>query len=55
VAALLGRAPRGQDHEAWLGSYVELGELRAAAADGGLMLERSAGESTEFCAVLLRR
>jgi SAM-dependent methyltransferase len=55
IAALVGRAPRGQDDPAWLGSYVELGDLRAAAADAGLALERVAGEGSEYCAVLLRR
>lgn len=55
LAARLGRAPTGQDHEAWLGSYVDLDALRTTAAEAGLTTERVAGESTEFCAVLLRR
>jgi SAM-dependent methyltransferase len=55
VAALLGRAPRGQDHDAWLGSHVELGAIQATAAGAGMVLERTAGASTEFCAILLRR
>ncbi len=55
LAARLGRAPKGQDDEAWLGSYVELAALRAAAAQGDLEVTRVVGESTEFCAVLLRR
>jgi SAM-dependent methyltransferase len=55
VAALVGRAPRGQDHEAWLGSHVELNEIQGAASTAGMVLERTYGEGTEFCAVLLRR
>lgn len=55
LAALLRRAPSGQDHEAWLGSYVELDALRADAAAAGMTIERTAGEATEYCGVLLRR
>src|SRR4051812_7915544 len=36
VRTLLGRSPRGQKHPAWLGSTVELDELRSAADDGGM-------------------
>lgn len=55
VAALLGRAPKGQDSDPWLGSYVDLEKLRAAAEGAGLVVERIEGESTEFCLILLRR
>ena len=55
LAALLGRGPRGQDDAAWLGSSVDLTALRATATEAGLDVERIAGESTEFCAALLRR
>jgi hypothetical protein len=55
LAALLGRAPGGQDHAAWLGSYVDLDAVRAAAAEAGMSVEQTVGQSTEFCAVLLRR
>ena len=55
VAARLGRRPRGEDHEAWLGSSVDLDAIRTVAAEIGVEIERIAGESTEFCAVLLRR
>jgi SAM-dependent methyltransferase len=55
LAALLRRAPRGQRHQAWLGSYVDLDALRTAAAEAGMAVERTIGESTEFCAILLRR
>ena len=53
--ALVGRAPRGQRHPAWLGSAVDLAELREAAAEGGLELARVAGEGTQWCGVLARR
>lgn len=55
LAALLGRAPRGQDDQAWLGSYVELEAIRRAAEEGDLTLAATAGEGTEYCGVLLRR
>jgi SAM-dependent methyltransferase len=55
LAALLGRAPRGQDDAPWLGSFVDLALLRATAQDAGLDVERIVGEGTEFCAVRLRR
>jgi SAM-dependent methyltransferase len=49
------RGPRGQRHRAWLGSAVALDDLRAAAVDGGLAVERVVGEGTQFCLVALRR
>jgi peptidoglycan/LPS O-acetylase OafA/YrhL/SAM-dependent methyltransferase len=52
--ALIGRAPRGQRHPAWLGAPVELAALRAAAEGGGLELERIWGEGSQYCLVLLR-
>jgi SAM-dependent methyltransferase len=55
LMAALGRAPRGQDHPAWRGSAVELSALRAAAAEGGLHLDRVVGEGTQFCLVRARR
>ena len=55
LRGLLGRAPRGQSHRAWLGSAVDLDELRAAAAEGGLEVERIQGEGTLFCQVVLRK
>ena len=51
VAALRGRAPRGRRDPAWLGSAVDLGELRAAAADAGLSIERIVRPGTQFCLV----
>jgi SAM-dependent methyltransferase len=55
VAALVGRGPRGVRDEAWVGSYTDLEELRRAAAESGLAVERLVGEGTGFCGVLLRR
>lgn len=55
LAARLGRAPQGQDHPAWVGSAVDLVRLRAVAAEGGLAVERTIGEGTQFCLVRLGR
>jgi SAM-dependent methyltransferase len=55
VGAALGRAPRGQDHPAWLGSSIEVHELRTAAAAAGLTVERLLHPGTLFTAVLVRR
>ena len=49
------RRPRGQSHPAWLGSAVDLERLGAAAADGGMAVEKVSGEGTQFCLVLTRR
>lgn len=53
--ARLGRAPRGVDHPAWLGSAVEPEALRAAAVQAGLAVERLSGAGTQFTLVRLRR
>jgi SAM-dependent methyltransferase len=53
--ALAGRAPRGQGSPEWLGSAIELERLSAAAADGGMTIERVIGEGTQFCLVCARR
>jgi SAM-dependent methyltransferase len=55
LRAWLGRGPRGQSDPAWLGSAVTIDALRAAAADGGLELERVENEGSQFCLVLVRR
>jgi SAM-dependent methyltransferase len=55
VRSLFGRAPKGQAHDAWKGSAVELDELRAAATDGGMALEKVVGEGTQYMVVRLRR
>jgi SAM-dependent methyltransferase len=53
--ARLGRAPKGQSDPAWVGSAVALEDLRAAASDGGMSVERVLGEGTQFCYVRLAR
>jgi SAM-dependent methyltransferase len=53
--ALVGRAPRGQSDPAWRGSAVDLLDLRTAAAEGGMSVERVEGEGTQYCLVLTRR
>lgn len=52
---LLGRAPRGQTHPAWLGSPMDLALLRRTADEAELTTERVVGEGAQFCHVLLRR
>ena len=53
--ALVGRRPRGQGNPAWLGSAVDLGELRGVARAAGMEVERVEGEGRQFCFVRLRR
>jgi SAM-dependent methyltransferase len=55
VMATIGRGPRGQQDPRWVGSLIELDELRAAAADGSMNVERVVGEGTQLCIVLTRR
>jgi SAM-dependent methyltransferase len=55
LRALVGRGPRGQSDPAWLGSAVDLDDLRRAAANAGLGVERITGEGTQYCCALLRR
>jgi SAM-dependent methyltransferase len=55
LGALVGRHPRGQADPAWLGSAVDMHELRRIAHDSGLELERVLGEGSQFCVVLARR
>jgi SAM-dependent methyltransferase len=49
--ALSRRTPAGQADAAWLGSAVDLDELRAVAAESGLEIDRISGEGTQFCIV----
>lgn len=53
--ALVGLAPRGQRHAAWLGSHVELPALRTAAQEASMELEKVWGEGSQYCQVLLRK
>lgn len=46
---------RGRDESAWSGSWVEEGALRAAAAAGGLTIERLLDPGTQYATVLARR
>lgn len=54
ISSLFGRAPRQQSHPAWRGSRVELGRVRTCAREGGMDVERVAGEGTQLCFVLAR-
>ncbi len=53
--ALVGRRARGQGDPAWLGSAVDLHELRTVAASAGMEVERVVGEGRQFCFVRMRR
>src|ERR1700740_1302732 len=48
LRALAARGPRGQRHRAWLGSHLELPELRDHACEAGLELERVWGEGSQY-------
>jgi SAM-dependent methyltransferase len=53
--ALTGRGPKGQAARPWIGSAIGLDELREAAADGAMEIERVVGEGEQLCFVLTRR
>jgi SAM-dependent methyltransferase len=55
VRAGAGRAPRGVDDPAWLGSAVDLDELTATAERAGMRVEEVVGAGTQFCVVRTRR
>jgi SAM-dependent methyltransferase len=55
VASGLGRGPRGQGDPAWLGSAVDIADLRRVAGEGKLDLEAIFGEGTQFCFIRARR
>lgn len=52
---LLGREPRGRSHPAWLGSAVDLDDLRRAASRASVEIEQVIGEGTQFCLIRARR
>lgn len=54
-ARALRRRPRGQAHPAWLGSSVDLDQLRVTASQAGMHVDRVVGEGTQWCAVLARK
>ena len=55
VKAVVGRAPRGQTNRAWLGSSVDLDELRRTGEDAGLDVEHVEEPGAQFTMVLARR
>ena len=55
VARLLGRGPKGCENALWLGTPVDLDELRAVADAAGMATERVSGAGTQFCIVCVRR
>lgn len=50
-----GRLPRGCLAPQWLGSSVDRSDLLQALADGGLVLDGSVGDGTQFCLVHARK
>jgi SAM-dependent methyltransferase len=55
LRALARRGPRGSGHPAWLGSAVDLADVRAAAKRGGMELDGVWGKGALFCELLLRK
>ncbi|MDQ6747543.1 MAG: methyltransferase domain-containing protein [Candidatus Dormibacteraeota bacterium] len=55
AAGRIGRQPRGCLEPQWLGSSLTRGQLLAALGRGGLALDRSVGDDTQFCMVLARK
>jgi len=55
LKALANRARAADGERAWWGSAVEVPALRAAAAEGGLDVERILDEGTQYTTVLARR
>lgn len=55
LRAATRRGPRGQTHRAWMGSAIDLDELRARAGAGDADVERVEGAGTQYCYVLLRK
>lgn len=50
-----GGGPQGCLDASWLGSAVRRADLLAALARGGLVLDRTTGDGTQFCFVLARK
>jgi SAM-dependent methyltransferase len=55
VRRLVGRAPRGCFRPQWLGSAVPRESLLRALEEGGLRLEGTVGDGTQFCLVCAQR
>jgi SAM-dependent methyltransferase len=53
--SILGRGGGADQDRAWWGSAVEMGALRAAAADGGLAVEQVFDEGSQYTTVFARR
>jgi len=51
----LGRRPRGCLEPQWLGSSVDRADLVEALTDGGLVLDATVGDGSQFCVVHAHR
>jgi ubiquinone/menaquinone biosynthesis C-methylase UbiE len=49
--ALVGKAPKGLTHPAWLGTWVDPADLRATLDEAGLRAHTVLNEGTQFCLV----
>jgi ubiquinone/menaquinone biosynthesis C-methylase UbiE len=54
-SSAVSNGPRDLDHPAWQGSRVTLMQVGAAAAGGGMRVQRAEGEGTQYTWVLARR
>jgi SAM-dependent methyltransferase len=55
ISQLRGHQQPGVRDPAWVGSAVDLDELRAVASEAGLEIERIANEGTQYCVIRARR
>jgi SAM-dependent methyltransferase len=55
LRALARRGPKGQRQSAWVGSHLELGDVRAVADEAGLAMEDIRGQRSQHRQVLLRQ
>jgi SAM-dependent methyltransferase len=55
LRSLRGRGPRGQSNPSWVGSAVNVDDLRAVCGEAGLGLERVEDPGTQYTTVLAKR
>lgn len=55
VRSLAGRSPRGQGDPHWVGSMLEIEDLRRVARDAQMRIDKLVGEGTPFCCALTVR
>ena len=55
IIAVFRRSPRGLTHRNWVGSHVDLENLRAVAEEAGTRVAKVANEGTQYCVVRLEK